>query len=286
MEFGDDVDIAKELAAAETVVEAPVVEQEPVIEAEVEAVETPETPVEQPTEKKGDVNVALRQARQEAKEAKRALERVSADTASQLAALRAEMAAIKNPPQPKPEFETDPANHLRDRLETVEKATEQTAQQNQQAQIEARVSNSLTASEAEFSKEHPDYSEATSHFLAVMGKNMELLGVNPAQRNAAMRQEVLRLTATALQAGREPAELIYELAKNSGYTGKKTPTVKVEDKLETIENGQKASQSLGSGSRADAGKLTLDSLAKMDDDDFNSLVLDDKKWKEVGRLMQ
>lgn len=294
MEFGEDVDIAKELAAADPSA-AVVVDDgdkvEEVVEKESEQVEEkvedkPETKTDD-KEKKGDVNVALRQARKEAKEAKEALRRREMSEGSELAAIKAELAALKNPPAPKPEFETDPANHLRERLESAEKTALQVTQQSQQAQLEAQISGALTASEGEFAKEHPDYSEATAHYLSVMSKNMELLGVNPAQRNAAMRQEVLRLTATALKAGREPAELIYELSKNAGFTGKKAPVEKTAaDKLETIEKGQKASQSLGSGSRADAGKLTLDSLAKMDDEDFNSLVLDDKRWKEVGRLMQ
>ena len=101
-----------------------------------------------------------------------------------------------------------------------------------------------------------------------------------------MTNEVYQLTIRAVQAGKEPAELIYELAKNQGFVGKVAAAEqKSAEKLESIAKGQEASASLGSGSRADAGKLTLDSLAKMDDDDFNALVLDEKKWAQIGHLM-
>ena len=78
---------------------------------------------------------------------------------------------------------------------------------------------------------------------------------------------------------------MYELAKNYGYASKPSKGQEAGKKLETIERGQEASKSLGSGSRADPGKLTLDALARMDDEDFNNLVTDEKKWKEIGSLM-
>jgi hypothetical protein len=59
-----------------------------------------------------------------------------------------------------------------------------------------------------------------------------------------------------------PAQMIYELSKHRGYK----PASSEEDKLDTIERGQKQ-KALGSNGAAPK-KLTLEALAQMSDEDF------------------
>lgn len=284
----EDVNIEAELEKAEAPetpeeTEAPAPEKteepaEPVSEPPKDAVES------KPKEKRGDPTIALRQARQEAKELKEQLRRKDIEDGQKYAALQARLDALTNPPAEKPEFDTDPAGYLKARVDDLDKETAQTKREREQQNVERQITSRIQGAEQSFMKEHPDYRDAVIHYVNVMSKNMEVLGVIPEnQRTEAIRQEILRLGAMAVQRGKDPAELVYEIARTTGFTGK--TKVANEEKLETIERGQEASSTLGSGSRADAGKLTLDSLAKMDDDEFNSLIGDEKKWKQIGSIM-
>ena len=287
-----ELDIAEKAAKGEvekTVETLEVVEDEGDAKTEKKAEVKPEEPAkDEKTEVKKVVPLsALHEARRESKELKEQLRRKETEDAERYSKLQQRLDAIQNPPPEKPVFESDPANFLKAEVDDIKKQTTEMSRQAQKAQIETQIKARLQNSEQSFSKEHPDYFDAASHVMKVMSANMELMGVtDQAAKGQAMTNEVYQLTIRAVQAGKEPAELIYELAKNQGFVGKVAAAEqKSAEKLESIAKGQEASASLGSGSRADAGKLTLDSLAKMDDDDFNALVLDEKKWAQIGHLM-
>lgn len=289
----EDVNIQAELdiaEKAEKVEKASPEEKTEVVEAAPEekiGLEEKPEKTEVVEEKKAQKTVpltALHEARKEAKELKEEFRRKDQENAARYAALEKRLSDIQNPPAEKPAFETDPAGFLKNEVDDLKKTSTQIAEQTQKANLEKEISNRLQTSEAAFSKDYPDYIDAAQHLVKIMTANMEALGVSDAaQRNTALQNEILQLTVRALRNGKEPAELIYALAKNQGFTGK--TQIGNTDKLETIAKGQEASATLGSGGRADAGKLTLDSLSKMDDDDFNALVLDEKKWKQIGQLM-
>lgn len=226
---------------------------------------------------------ALQEARKESKELKERMKRKEAEDQQRFNDLQAKLDKMQNPPAEKPTFDDDPFNYLKNEVEEVKRLTAQTTEQNQRQKVENIIANHLTEAEANFTKEHPDYSEASGHVIKTMQRNMELLGVPVNAEN--LRQEILRLTVNAARAGKNPAETIYEMSKNLGYITKDPKAQENKEKLETIAKGQQASTTLGSGSKGDSGTLTLDSLSKMDDDDFNALVLDPKKWAQVGKLM-
>ena len=125
-----------------------------------------------------------------------------------------------------------------------------------------------------------------ANVAAVINKNLETYGItDPAQMNAAVRAEVQRMTLSALQAGKDPAEVIYMMGKNFGYAPTEKKEQAKDSKIENITKGQEASKTLGSGGRSESGGLTLDAISKMDDDEFGALVADDKKWKQFGKMM-
>ena len=288
--LGEDVDIQKELAAAEkeTVLEAPesltvTAEPETVESAvEPEVAETPE--VKAKPEKKMVPLPALMEARKETKELKEQMKKLQEEGASRLAEVQRRLEALANPPAPKPVFEENPAGFLKDEVDQLKKDRDAFQQQTQQVQLGQAIDGRLNSSEIAFAKEHADYSEAAKHLADIIHKNLAVVGVPQERHDMAFKQEVRNITIAAAKAGKEPAELIYEMAKNYGYSQKK-PDTKSEEKIETLKKGEEASKSLGSGGKGEAGALSLDSLARMDDDDFAVLVADDKKWKQIGKLM-
>ena len=286
----EDVDIQKELDLAEKAAAAtpPETPPEPPPEA---APETPPAPpaelVEAEPAKPSVTKVvplaALHEARNEAKELKEQLRRKSEEDAARYAALQQRLDQLQNPPPEKPTFEVDPANFLKDKVDTIEKTQAREEQEKNLARLENEVSARLQNSEAAYAKDHADYNDAAKYLGDVIVKNLKTLGItDPVKHTAAFKQEVLKLTISALQTGREPAELVYEMAKNQGFTA---PAKKDTGKIENIVKGQEAAKTLGSGGRVDTGALTLDTLARMDDDEYTALVADEKKWKQLEKLM-
>lgn len=290
MDFGEEVNIVQEMEKAEKEIAKVEDVQTPEVKADEKVVEKVEEKPEEKQEvkvekeKKGDVNVALRLARQEAKELKQALARKEHEDREKYSALEAKLKALENPVE-KPSFEVDPANYLKSKVEEIEKVTNQVSQAEQAKQLEAQLGAVIQSSEAKIREEHPDYDESTTHLVTILSKNIELLGVsNKPQRDALVKQEIMKMAAIAIRSGREPAELFYEASKNMGFSGKKADVTKDTAKIENIEKGQQVSQSLGSGSRAESN-LNLESLARMDDEEFDAIVSDPKRWKEIGRMM-
>ena len=294
--ISEDVDIQKELdkAEKETVLEAPAPETviaEPVeTPAEVEAVETVEPAIETAPEVKAKPEKkmvplpALQEARKETKELREQMKRIQDEGAARLAEFQKRLESMANPPAPKPGFADDPANFLKDKVDQLEVAQANAQRLAQEAQLEQAIAGRLNSSEVAFAKEHADYGDAAKHLADIIHKNLTLVGVPQERHDQAFRQEVRNLTIAAAKAGREPAELIYDMAKNYGYAIK-TVKSKAEEKIETIKKGEEVSTTLGSGGKAESGSLSLDSIARMDDDDFVALIADDKKWKSISKLM-
>jgi len=261
------------------------------------AAEEEEKTDEQPAqkqEKRGDPTVALRIARKEAKELKERLRVQEASQIEKIRQLEARINAIQNPPPPppvKPDFETDPIGNLQAELAETKASNQQIIAETNAAKLDRHINTSLQNAESSFAAEHPDYNDASRYLAEVMSKNLEVLGIPEAERVARMTNEVKALTVHALRSGRNPAEIIYGMAQNQGYRPKSAAApasaqaTDASAKLDSVAKGQGMAQTLGSGGRADAGKLTLDSLSRMDDDDFNALVQDESKWKQVMQLM-
>ena len=284
--FAPDVDIQAELA------KEPVDAPEPVEVSEPEPTPTPETaeateestPVKPPP---GFVKLeALHEARYKERAAKERAEAAERDYAAKMATLEKRLEMLANPPPPVPKFEEDPAAHLRyqqeemrKEMEPVKRELEQSRQVQAQQAAEARLQQAVQAAEAEFAAATPDYMDAINHMHAVADRNLQIMGIDdPAQRAQAIRRDAMALAVRALQAGKSPAELAYQVAKNQGYTAK-APGV---DRIANIEKGQKATPSMPSGGvKAPTETVSITALADMDDDEFNKLIDDPEKWKKL-----
>lgn len=285
-EFAPDVDIEAELAKEPVEVEEPesTPEPEPTPEPVAEAPEAPAAPVKVPD---GFVpHGALKEEREARRAAIARAEAAEREYGEKMAKLEKRLEMLANPPPPVPKFEDDPAAHLKHQTEQVRAEIEplkeqlaQNRQQQEQAYAEQRLTQAVSAAESEFAQANPDYLEAIAHMQKVADNNLQIMGVaDPAQRAQIIRRDAMALAVRALQAGRSPAELAYQVAKNQGFTGSIAPN-KV---IENIQKGQKASPSMPSGGqRGSSETVSLAALEQMDDDEFNKLVDDPDRWKKL-----
>ncbi len=106
---------------------------------------------------------------------------------------------------------------------------------------------------------------------------------DPQEKARNFYQEVLGLSTKAVHEGRNPAEVLYNLAKTWGYRNNASSATRElssasnEDaakRIETVRKGQKVSTSL-SDSAGTPEALNLTDIERMSDDEF------DKLWKKL-----
>lgn len=148
--------------------------------------------------------------------------------------------------------------------ETAAALDEQTDAQRQarEAQI-GRVEDAFQEHEADFRDEHPDYDDAAKHYAVSRAQELMKFGLDPAKIQPMLREEFANLAATAIRARKNPAAVVYELAKGRGYGAAAAepakviadPVKEVKDtgKLADLVRGQRATSPLSSaGGRAPA----------------------------------
>lgn len=288
-EFAPDVDVEAELAS-EPVADVPAPEAqepEPVKAEVVENNSQEEAPKEHAAPPPGFVpHAALAETRAQLKAARERAEAAEREYNERLNKIAERVERLQNPPPPVPKFEEDPASHLKHQLEATKQEIaplreQLTAQQraNEQAAMEQRLTQVVAQHEAEFAKANPDYLDAVAHMQKVAEANLQLNGVDdPVERAQILRRDAMALAARALQNGRSPAEMVYQMAKNMGYS---KPVTNQVDKVAVIEKGQKATPSMPQGGHT--ARTALENLASMDDDEVDRLVNDPDAWKKLIR---
>ena len=188
------------------------------------------------------------------------------------------------------EFEEDPIGALRKQNEALrarldaedsnKQEQQQTAEEQakQQQQLEEFMGD-VTKQVAEFEKGHPDYPDAFKHLMDLRVAEYKTMGINDPQRLEMMfNQEAISLAQGAIANGKNPAEVAYEMAKVRGYTksaggsadnGKSGETL--EQQMERLEKGAKASSTLTGGGSAGSDKLSLTDISTMSDKEFDAL---------------
>jgi hypothetical protein len=95
------------------------------------------------------------------------------------------------------------------------------------------ISDGMSAFEADFADEHADYFQAASFYRQTRATELEDLGYVGARLNQKLAEELYGLTAEVMRAGRDPAEVVYGLAKRRGFaSGKDAANAKLK-KLQT-----------------------------------------------------
>jgi len=253
---------------------------------------------------------ALHETREELKAARLALTKQQEESAATLAkamerfekTLQAFAPKKEEPkPEPVPDFETDPAGWIAHQMTTTGKKLDEVegelktlrAEKAEQGEVEKSrgvvkaIFDYAVAQENDFKAKTPDYDDA-SKFL-IQGRQAELaaMGYDKQQVSEMINIERLTIAHRAKEQGKNPAEIVYNIAKTRGYVAK-APETEEEDeeevdqgqqqqqqnlqRLDNTKKGRQQDQSL-SGSRGNApSPLTAQRLLEMSEADFDKFV--------------
>jgi hypothetical protein len=227
----------------------------------------------------------------------------------------------KDEPAKLPDVQEDPIGHFTGRIAQLEAAltkaqqgNQQTAEQFQAAQEHQQLFSLVQRSEAEIldpksgEGHKADYWDACAHLETQRVKELDRMYpdgspyamhyarqqgfVDPAQLKLAILNHDRRAVAIqALQLGRPPAQVYYELAVDRGYVpkvakvngaGKDGIAERAKQQLEAARKGKAASLSIsgGDGGRKGAEDMTLSDLADLFAEDPD---MADKVWDQMER---
>lgn len=190
-----------------------------------------------------------------------------------------------------PSFEDDPIaalkyenDRLRHDFEGVKKYNEQQQQQSETQQRQAEFVNVYRTKSEEFKRTNPDFDDAYNHLMNSRLEEFTTAGYTDKEARQLILEDEAAIVATALTKGNNPAESIYKIAKLRGYQGKSNINAQQkinenEEKIQTLERGLRASKSVNSGGINAKESLSLEDIARMDDDEFDNV-----DWNKVLKM--
>lgn len=120
---------------------------------------------------------------------------------------------------------------------------------------------------AQFEAKTPDFKAAYNYLMHSRAQELMALGYDDPQAiHQALLDDEFAVAQTAISRKQIPAEVIYNLATQRGYTKADPKGGSAADKLDAIERGQQAHKSLSNlgGSSGDV-EMTAETLLKMPD---------------------
>lgn len=179
--------------------------------------------------------------------------------------------------QPKaPNVDEDPIAVIRAQGETIARMEQAL---NQRAADE-RLTTAAVSREREFMAQTPDYGDAMSYLQQSRDAQLALMGFeNQQERANIMANEAKIVAANALNAGENPAQRYYGIAKAMGWQPRAAAPAQpaqaapaapnAAERVDTIARGQAASRSLSAAPGAAVAPDTVEALANMSETDFN-----------------
>lgn len=251
----------------------------------------PETPKEEPKEEAQTVPLAT--LLEERKQFQAKVDNLT----STIGQLKESIEAVKpqpEPPAPAPDPEEDPFGHLRHKQEQMQKTVEQISE-GQKAQAEQSQQQAALAEmqrvETEFVNANPDYFDAMEHLKNWRLQQFAVAGVEGQAAMQAFNNEAAWLIQTAVQNGKNFAEVAYDYAKAAGWQTKQTETdtnkadTKATDSLKAIAKAQEQSATLsaatGKTGPVEAGPAEISDLT---DKDFDSKFVgadNEDNWRKL-----
>ena len=177
--------------------------------------------------------------------------------------------------------------------QVAELQTKLAKQQEQQelAQQYQQFAENVKSLRNEFTKANPDFDDAYKHLHGIRIADLMDTGMTKAQATQALHRQELELAASALERGKNPAEVIYGMAKRYGYTGKAAavpegkpaaPAQKAaEEKVQRLANGQFAAKAPARAAAPASEGLTVEGLKDASDSDLTRVALDDSAWNRI-----
>lgn len=233
--------------------------------------------------------IALKETREQFKQAKTQWDTERRANEERLAALEKKhnefIAQLTAKPEPTLDQPIDYFEHKSKKLETelgelkTWKQQQEAAQQ--QTQQLSNFRNSVANAAKPFIDQTPDYNDAYNHVMAVKEQEMRLAGIPDDQIPSNMGIWEAQFAAQSMKAGKNPGESLYAYAKALNFQPKQ-PGKPAASKLDTIERGQDASKTLGGGGDT-VSELSLEALERMSDEQIKQLAKDPKKWLKMAK---
>jgi hypothetical protein len=246
---------------------------EPILEAEPEA---PETPPEAPKAEAKHVPLAeLLEERGRRKEAQARVEEMERRFAEFQARAQEYIAQRSAGEQEKPpaNYEEDPIEYLRQQQAQLAASTEalrqhalQSAQQQAAAQQWAAMREAVDRSEKAFAQQAPDYWDAVQHLKSHRQQQLLAQGASEQQAAQVIQQDAVAVAAEAGRLGLSPAEYAYRIAIGTGYAPK------ARQQAQASSAAHDAPKSLGGASgKSDASAPSLSDITRMTDKEFDKV---------------
>lgn len=203
--------------------------------------------------------------------------------AEQQMLLQAEANRRANPPPPPvhvPPVEHDPVGHIVGRLEQQNRAVAELGRWAMQQENQGRVAaaqqqvagvvNHVLNTERDFASKNPDYNDSAQFLIDHRDRELETAGILDAtQRQNILRDEAAQLAARAYQSNKNPAEMVYQLAKARGFDSSGSrgdlPAGMTARRLVGMSDREFSRYDKGVGP---GGALTTEKLLSMGDDAF------------------
>lgn len=143
-------------------------------------------------------------------------------------------------------------------LAQQEQDTQSAVQQQKTVRAVEGMMRNMSEYEADFASDHPDYFQAAKFYREGRQAELEDLGYSGQTLQQHLARDLFSAVRTALDGGRDPAEVVYGLAKRRGFVaGKQLAT----DKLQKLQRASAAGQT--PSGRAPSAGLSWGSVAKL-----------------------
>lgn len=275
----------------------PVEEEEEVAEEEAEEETSEEEKGKQRTVNYGAFH-RERQRRQEAETGRKSSEERAARAEQRVGLILERLAKMPAGGQQQvaeedaiPDVNEDPVGHIVGILKKQAKMIDQLSAGSQQQTQEQHTTNlvrnlqsSATEMEQEFMEEHDDYNDASAFLQSSRHEELKELGFNLNERRATIAQEALAIAARSMQQGRNPAEVVYNMAKKRGFA-RKAPTTTVDEgkkKILAVRKGQEQESPLRGRGNSPKSVPTAQALIDMSEADFDKFLQDPKNLEYLG----
>lgn len=137
---------------------------------------------------------------------------------------------------------------------------EQRAQQTQQLQAAASWASTQ---EAEFAKIQPNYQDAFKYAEEHRLRELQAMGMNPQQAQAVLQQNRLEIVGLAMQTGKNPGQIVWDIALQRGFNPENKGHDKAAQAAAKIQAGQRAAGGLNGGGSTPKGEMTLEDINRM-----------------------
>lgn len=202
---------------------------------------------------------------------------------------------VKAPPNPEEDifayskWQADQLKALQDKVDGRER---QETEQRQASQADQALWGEWSQSAQSFAAEKQDFGDAVKYLSDAREKQLTAIGrldqrlSTPQARTEQINAELKGIILAAKQNGISPAEAVYQIAKDYGFTAPAPDPVVVSEKLDQIDAAQTASRTLAGTPGKPAGDaMTAEAIASMPAADFDRWYAKPENQQRFNKLM-